>query len=191
MPCNSAPDSKYKRKLPSNSFFQYQQSLNHRLTIGSQYESRGCWKDRTTTPRTLTDIDIDIPKTFGSHYKKRKDPILHCLQAAIARGYVVFALQDGGQCFGSSSLKQGFPKEILVRLPCLFFHECRFAAFWDKKHYNDDTKDVILIYLCNLGGGAGGCHMNMHFWIKFGQIFIYCFSEWRIFYSHVVVSSWP
>ena len=79
--------------------------LTYKITIGSQYESRGCWKDRKTTPRTLTDIDIDIPKTFGSHYKKRKDPILHCLQAAIARGYVVFALQDGGQCFGSSSLK--------------------------------------------------------------------------------------
>ena len=52
----------------------------------------------------MVDIDGDIQKQFGSHYKTRKDPKLHCWQASMRRGYVVFALQDGGQCFGSSHI---------------------------------------------------------------------------------------
>ena len=68
---------------------------------GAPYVSRGCWKD--DIPRAITDIDADIPSANG-HYKRRQHPEQNCLDAAKARGYKIFALQDGGQCFGSDNL---------------------------------------------------------------------------------------
>ena len=52
----------------------------------------------------MVDIDGDIPKRFGAAYISRTNPKIHCMRVALKRGFVVFALQNGGQCFGSPSL---------------------------------------------------------------------------------------
>ena len=66
--------------------------------IVSPYESLGCWKD--SIPRALTSIDATVAKKHG-HYKSRSHPLQNCLEAAKDSGHKFFALQDGGQCFGS------------------------------------------------------------------------------------------
>ena len=38
---------------------------------------------------------------FEEHYKRRSNPVEKCFQAALSKGYSVFAIQDGGQCFTS------------------------------------------------------------------------------------------
>ena len=52
----------------------------------------------------MVNIDGDIQKRFGADYKSRTDPKIHCMRVAIKRGFVVFALQNGGQCWGSPML---------------------------------------------------------------------------------------
>ena len=71
------------------------------LHPGAPYVPRGCWQDQMQ--RAITDIDADIPTSNG-HYLRREHPEQNCLEAAKKRGFKVFALQDGGQCFGSDNL---------------------------------------------------------------------------------------
>jgi hypothetical protein len=66
----------------------------------SPYELLGCYKD--DIPRALTSIDTAVSKKHG-HYKSRSHPLQNCLETAKAGRYKFFALQDGGQCFGSNS----------------------------------------------------------------------------------------
>jgi len=73
------------------------------LTKDAPYISRGCWQDEYAQ-RALTDIDQDVVSLKKGHYKRREHPEQNCMEAAKARGFKVFALQDGGQCFGSDDL---------------------------------------------------------------------------------------
>ena len=43
-------------------------------------------------------------------YKARKDAIEKCYQAAKKRGFLVFAVQDGGWCAASATAPQTFDK---------------------------------------------------------------------------------
>ena len=51
-----------------------------------------------------TDPILDGP------YSSRKNPIAKCAVAAMRVGYSVFAVQDGGECFGSAAAPQTFDK---------------------------------------------------------------------------------
>ena len=64
---------------------------------------KGCWKDNATA-RTMVNIDGDIQKRFGANYISRTEPKIHCMRVAIKRGFVVYALQNGGECWGSPTL---------------------------------------------------------------------------------------
>ena len=66
--------------------------------VESSYELLGCWNDGI--PRTLASIDDIVSETYG-HYKTRSQPIQNCFDVAKAEGYKIFALQDGGYCYGS------------------------------------------------------------------------------------------
>ena len=52
----------------------------------------------------MIDIDKFIDPSY-LHYKQRIDPKKNCLDAAMSYGFDVFALQDGGQCFGSDNMR--------------------------------------------------------------------------------------
>ena len=56
-------------------------------------------------PRTM----IPLEKTasiLNGNYKIRLEPVKKCGDVAWSLGYKIFALQDGGQCFGTSSLEE-------------------------------------------------------------------------------------
>ena len=57
----------------------------------------------------MTNIDKNIDKFFGLNYKRRVHPDKNCLDAAMSLDLTVFALQDGGQCFGSDN-KESYKK---------------------------------------------------------------------------------
>ena len=56
----------------------------------------------------MTDIENKIDETFHP-YKNREFPYELCLDAAMSYDFTAFALQDGGQCFGSDN-KESYKK---------------------------------------------------------------------------------
>ena len=70
------------------------------------YKSLGCWKDNI--PRALELLEGE--KSLVGHYKTRKSPIKACSEAAHQKGFEFFALQDGGQCFGSPRINSTYAK---------------------------------------------------------------------------------
>ena len=47
---------------------------------------------------------------LNEHYKRRENPVAKCAKAAAEKGYKVFAVQDGGQCFSSDDAKSTYKK---------------------------------------------------------------------------------
>nr|CAB3263351.1 uncharacterized protein LOC108951050 [Phallusia mammillata] len=58
----------------------------------------GCWAD--TSDRAIPTLE-GLDPILDGNYKARQDAIAKCVQAAHARGYEVFALQNGGWCAGA------------------------------------------------------------------------------------------
>ena len=71
------------------------------------FEIIGCYKDAANRAiQTLEGTDT----TLDGSYHSRTNPIAKCAVAAMRAGYTTFALQDGGQCFGSATAPQTFNK---------------------------------------------------------------------------------
>eukprot|EP00058_Branchiostoma_floridae_P021680 XP_002607170.1 hypothetical protein BRAFLDRAFT_68035 [Branchiostoma floridae] len=66
---------------------------------GECYQSLGCWEDRFD--RAIPILEGTDPRLDGI-YGARNNPVEKCFQVAHSRGFTVFAVQDGGQCFGSA-----------------------------------------------------------------------------------------
>ena len=47
---------------------------------------------------------------LNEHYTRRENPIEKCHAAAAGKGYTIFAVQDGGQCFSSADAKTKYKK---------------------------------------------------------------------------------
>ena len=65
----------------------------------SAYTSLGCWKDERNRALKLLEGKSGHLQV---HYKRRENPVNQCALAALEKGVSTFAVQDGGQCFGSS-----------------------------------------------------------------------------------------
>ncbi|KAI8500095.1 hypothetical protein Bbelb_224120 [Branchiostoma belcheri] len=65
-----------------------------------QYTGLGCWTD--TSDRAIPILEGTDPRLDGP-YQSRQDAIQKCYQVAQSRGFTVFAVQNGGQCFGSAN----------------------------------------------------------------------------------------
>ena len=76
-------------------------------TPSSGYETVGCYKD--VGHRAIKILEGTDPILNGS-YSSRKNPIAKCAVAAMRMGYSMFAVQDGGECFGSATAPQTFDK---------------------------------------------------------------------------------
>ena len=64
------------------------------------YKPQGCWKDEIKRALPLlegTSHHLEI------HYKRRENAVSKCALAALEKGASTFAVQDGGQCFGSTT----------------------------------------------------------------------------------------
>ena len=44
------------------------------------------------------------------HYKRRQNPVQQCYNAAKAKGFSYFAVQDGGQCMSSATAQNDYKK---------------------------------------------------------------------------------
>ena len=71
------------------------------------YETLGCFKDAPN--RAIPTLER-IESILDGRYKSRQNPIEKCYNAALARGYKVFALQDGGWCASSSDASETYDK---------------------------------------------------------------------------------
>ena len=61
------------------------------------YYHLGCWKDEKDE-RALTNAEGGSSFLDGA-YPYRENAIAKCFKTAISLGHMIFALQDGGQCF--------------------------------------------------------------------------------------------
>ena len=77
------------------------------VTPSSGYDTVGCYKD--TGHRAIEILEGRVPIINESYYF-RNNPIEKCAVAAMTVGYSMFALQDGGECFGSATAPQTFDK---------------------------------------------------------------------------------
>ena len=67
----------------------------------------GCYKD--TASRAIPILEGQSFILDGSYWH-RVDPIAKCAVAALSWGYNMFAVQNGGQCFGSATAPLTFDK---------------------------------------------------------------------------------
>eukprot|EP00058_Branchiostoma_floridae_P024991 XP_002610481.1 hypothetical protein BRAFLDRAFT_85622 [Branchiostoma floridae] len=71
------------------------------------YQRLGCWKDSTNRAiPSLEGTDSRLADSYGA----RSNPIEKCYHVALSRGFTVFAVQHGGQCFGSADGHNTFYK---------------------------------------------------------------------------------
>lgn len=71
------------------------------------YRSLGCWKDRSN--RAISTLERQSSLLDGD-YVTRTDPIQKCLNATLALGYDVFAVQNGGWCASDATARNTFQK---------------------------------------------------------------------------------
>ena len=73
----------------------------------SGFDTIGCYKD--TSDRAIQILEgLDL--TLAGWYPSRKNPTAKCAVAAMRAGYSMFAVQNGGQCFGSATAHLTFDK---------------------------------------------------------------------------------
>ena len=72
------------------------------------YQGLGCWKD--AIPRVMQTLEGNGNVSFvlDRHYKRRANAVQKCYKAALSLGFRIFAVQDGGQCFSSSSAESTY-----------------------------------------------------------------------------------
>ncbi|XP_078619941.1 uncharacterized protein LOC144886984 isoform X1 [Branchiostoma floridae x Branchiostoma japonicum] len=72
------------------------------------YVSLGCWRD--TADRAIPVLEGTDPRLYSVNYLERDNATEKCYQVAFDRGFRVFAVQDGGQCFGSADAHNTYKK---------------------------------------------------------------------------------
>ena len=77
------------------------------VTPSSGYETVGCYMD--TGERAIEILEGKDPILDGS-YSSRKNPLAKCSVAAMRVGYSMFAVRNGGECFGSATAPHTFDK---------------------------------------------------------------------------------
>ena len=73
--------------------------------IVTEYRSLGCWADTTDwrdpSKRAMMVME-GLDPLLADNYHERKQPISKCADVAKRLGLRVFAIQNGGQCFGGA-----------------------------------------------------------------------------------------
>ena len=71
------------------------------------YETVGCFRDSNI--RAIPALEGLHPFLNGS-YRAREDAVRKCYQAALDKGFHMFAVQDGGWCAADGTAAQDFDK---------------------------------------------------------------------------------
>ncbi|CAH1263337.1 NPTX1 [Branchiostoma lanceolatum] len=72
-----------------------------------EYISLGCWRD--TGNRAIPKLE-GVDRLLDDSYQQRTSAIEKCYLVALSRGFTVFAVQYGGQCFGSADAHNTYKK---------------------------------------------------------------------------------
>ena len=75
-------------------------------SVSENVESLGCWKD-SVRHRAIPSLENTHLFLQGG-FKKRKDPIKKCAQVANDHGFLVFAIQNGGECLSGRGAERKF-----------------------------------------------------------------------------------
>ena len=93
------------------SFKLYVRNCTYKTHIDSRFTSLGCWEDKTDRAiPSLEGIDTHQILRHTVNYKRRKAAIQKCFELARSLGFSVFAIQNGGQCLGSSTAQDTYRK---------------------------------------------------------------------------------
>ncbi|XP_019646607.1 PREDICTED: uncharacterized protein LOC109487084 isoform X2 [Branchiostoma belcheri] len=79
--------------------FEFALSGQSTAVASPGYVTLGCWKD--SSDRAIPILEGTDPRLDGQ-YRERENAIEKCFQVAVSRGFPVFSVQHGGQCFGSA-----------------------------------------------------------------------------------------
>ncbi|KAI8490320.1 hypothetical protein Bbelb_320580 [Branchiostoma belcheri] len=96
----------FPHKAERTGFDQVQETTEPQPSTleGGSYHSLGCWKDSSHNNRAIPTLEGLESRLGDMHsYQARSDAIEKCFQAAKSRSFTVFAVQHGGQCFGSAN----------------------------------------------------------------------------------------
>ena len=63
------------------------------------YVDLGCWKD--TNDRALNRLEGRSQCNLNDKYQDRQNPLVKCRQCAQKHGFVIFAVQNGGECWAA------------------------------------------------------------------------------------------
>ena len=96
--------------------------------LSGTYSSLGCYKD--TGKRAIPTLEGQDPLLDGS-YASRHNATQKCFQAALKRGYKVFAVQNGGWCASSPTARQTY-KKYGISTAC---REDGEGGFWANQVY--------------------------------------------------------
>lgn len=72
------------------------------------FKSLGCWKD--TWDRAIPLMEKKHAMLFEPDYKKRTNALMKCAEAALDNSFIIFSLQNGGQCFSGKDADKTFMK---------------------------------------------------------------------------------
>ena len=66
----------------------------------AEFESLGCWRDAWS--RSLPTLEGEHYLLMDPNYKGRRHALFKCARAALDKGYKLFGIENGGQCFASA-----------------------------------------------------------------------------------------
>ncbi|XP_068680124.1 uncharacterized protein [Montipora foliosa] len=75
---------------------------------GKAFKSIGCWSDSSV--RAMESMEGKHKLLQDVDYKSRVNALMKCAEAAADSNFVIFALQNGGQCFSGQNAERTFRK---------------------------------------------------------------------------------
>ena len=76
--------------------------------ISAVFKSIGCWSD--TSVRAIKPLEGQHPLLKDLDYRSRVNALMKCAQVSLEKNLEMFALQNGGQCFGDKNAETSFRK---------------------------------------------------------------------------------
>jgi hypothetical protein len=76
----------------------------HKIFLG--FHSLGCWKD--TWIRAIQPLEKRHNLLMNGNYKLREDPLRKCAIAALDNKMKLFAIENGGQCLGETTITSSY-----------------------------------------------------------------------------------
>ncbi|CAB3996086.1 partial [Paramuricea clavata] len=88
--------------------FKFNLHSGYGVVRGKGFHSLGCWKD--TWIRAIQPLEKRHELLMNGDYKLREDPLRKCAVAALDNKMKLFAIENGGQCLGDTTITSSYKK---------------------------------------------------------------------------------